>query len=100
MNFFHLIYLLLIYLYFLQKSPDFFKWIYPKKKHPDFFGVDKSAQPCFIGDVLFFYRCRNSVEFSLQLAWLLQAFCSENTPSRKKSQGAKLRKLILSEELR
>lgn len=46
------------------------------------------------------YRCRNSVEFSLQLAWLLQAFCSENTPSRKKSQGAKLRKLILSEELR
>ncbi|XP_054719481.1 phosphatidylinositol 4-kinase beta-like isoform X2 [Uloborus diversus] len=46
------------------------------------------------------YRCRNNVEFSLQLAWLLQAFCSENTPSRKKSQGAKLKKLILSEELR
>ncbi|KFM69447.1 Phosphatidylinositol 4-kinase beta, partial [Stegodyphus mimosarum] len=46
------------------------------------------------------YRCRNSVEFSLQLAWLLQAFCSENTPSRRKSQGAKLKKLILSEELR
>ncbi|GFY34114.1 phosphatidylinositol 4-kinase beta [Trichonephila clavipes] len=46
------------------------------------------------------YRCRNSVEFSLQLAWLLQAFCSENTPSRKKSQGSKLKKLILSEELR
>ncbi|GBM85514.1 Phosphatidylinositol 4-kinase beta [Araneus ventricosus] len=46
------------------------------------------------------YRCRNSVEFSLQLAWLLQAFCSENTPSRKKSQGSKLKKMILSEELR
>ncbi|KAG8197688.1 hypothetical protein JTE90_001612 [Oedothorax gibbosus] len=46
------------------------------------------------------YRCRNSVEFSLQLAWLLQAFCSENTPSRRKSQGSKLKKLILSEELR
>uniref|UniRef100_A0A2L2Y9S4 Phosphatidylinositol 4-kinase beta n=2 Tax=Parasteatoda tepidariorum TaxID=114398 RepID=A0A2L2Y9S4_PARTP len=46
------------------------------------------------------YRCRNSIKFSLQLAWLLQAFCSENTPSRKKSQGSKLKKLILSEELR
>ncbi|GIY91094.1 phosphatidylinositol 4-kinase beta [Caerostris darwini] len=46
------------------------------------------------------YRCRNSVEFSLQLAWLLQAFCAENTPSRKKSQGSKLKKMILSEELR
>ena len=31
MNFFHLIYQLLIYLYFLQKSLDFFKWIYQKK---------------------------------------------------------------------
>lgn len=47
------------------------------------------------------HRCQNSVEFSLQLAWLLEAFCSENNvPSRKRSQGTKLKKLILSEELR
>lgn len=68
----------------------------------DLFTIDLVRKCCKIkiSFVIFFYRCRNSVEFSLQLAWLLQAFCSENTPSRKKSQGAKLRKLILSEELR
>ncbi|XP_023216430.1 phosphatidylinositol 4-kinase beta-like [Centruroides sculpturatus] len=46
------------------------------------------------------YRCRNSVEFSLQLAWLLSAFCADSCIPRRRSQGAKMKSLILSEELR
>lgn len=55
------------------------------------------------------YRCRESSTFSLQLVWLLNAFCNDATfqggsaiprPSRKKSLGIKLKNLILSEELR
>ncbi|XP_064488634.1 phosphatidylinositol 4-kinase beta-like [Ornithodoros turicata] len=46
-------------------------------------------------------RCRKDANFSLQLCWLLSAFCSDpNAPSRKRSQGIKLKNLILSEELR
>lgn len=46
------------------------------------------------------YRCRNSVEFSLQLAWLLSAFCADSCIPRRRSQGSKMKSLILSEELR
>lgn len=46
------------------------------------------------------HRCRQSVDFSLQCAWLLEAYGSDaNVPSRKKSHGSKLRNLIVSGEL-
>lgn len=41
-------------------------------------------------------RCRRCVDFSLQCAWLLEAYC---VGSKKKSQGSRLRTLILSGEL-
>ena len=45
-------------------------------------------------------RCRSSVDFSLQAAWLLEAYsCDANIPSRRKTQGSRLRNLILSGEL-
>jgi len=47
------------------------------------------------------HRCRESVEFSLQCAWLLDAYSSDaSLPSQKKSHGTKLKNLILSDELR
>ncbi|CAN7989076.1 unnamed protein product [Ixodes hexagonus] len=46
-------------------------------------------------------RCRKDTDFSLQLVWLLSAFCSDpNAPPRKRSQGVQLKHLILSEDLR
>jgi hypothetical protein len=49
----------------------------------------------------FFYRCRNSVEFSVKCVWLLSAFSADVLkPTWKTSQGLKLRNMILSEELR
>ncbi|GAB6028268.1 Phosphatidylinositol 4-kinase beta [Chamberlinius hualienensis] len=46
-------------------------------------------------------RCRRSVDFSLQCAWLLDAYSSDaSLPSRKKTQGTKLKNLILQEGLR
>uniref|UniRef100_T1L3I5 PIK helical domain-containing protein n=1 Tax=Tetranychus urticae TaxID=32264 RepID=T1L3I5_TETUR len=64
----------------------------------------------------FINRCRSCPEFSLQLAWLLNAFCHDASPSSsssliscsssasipnlKKSHGVKLKNLILSEELK
>lgn len=55
-------------------------------------------------------RCRNSAHLSLQLVWLLNAYCNDTmyssaaipkpSNSRRKSLGLKLRNLILSEELR
>ena len=46
------------------------------------------------------HRCRQSVDFSLQCAWLLEAYGSDaNVPSRKKSHGSKLRNLIVTGEL-
>ncbi|CAG2175533.1 unnamed protein product, partial [Oppiella nova] len=55
-------------------------------------------------------RCRSSAHLSLQLVWLLNAFCNDTvyssaaipkpSNSRRKSLGLKLRNLILSEELR
>ncbi|XP_052740645.1 phosphatidylinositol 4-kinase beta isoform X1 [Bicyclus anynana] len=42
------------------------------------------------------YRCKQSAEFSLQLAWLLTAFCGD----AKKSRATKLRDSILAEEIR
>lgn len=46
------------------------------------------------------HRCRRSVDFSLQCAWLLEAYGSDaNVPSKKKSHGTKLKNLILSGEL-
>ena len=47
------------------------------------------------------HRCRQSVEFSLQCAWLLDAYSSDaSLPSQKKSHGTKLKNLILSDALR
>lgn len=46
-------------------------------------------------------RCSKDTDFSLQLVWLLSAFCSDpNAPPRKRSQGVQLKHLILSEDLR
>ena len=49
------------------------------------------------------YRCRNSVDFSLRCAWLLEAYvaCDKATSGNKKKvqHGIKLKNLILSGEL-
>ncbi|XP_037577407.1 phosphatidylinositol 4-kinase beta [Dermacentor silvarum] len=46
-------------------------------------------------------RCSKDTDFSLQLVWLLSAFCSDpNAPPRKRSQGHQLKQLILSEDFR
>lgn len=53
--------------------------------------------------ILFYFvnRCRNSVNFSLQCAWLLDAYSADcHTQTRKKSHGTKLKNLILSDSLR
>lgn len=55
--------------------------------------VAEATHPYLVG------RCRKSVDFCLNCAWLLDAYSSDaNLPSRKKSQGAKLKNLILSNE--
>ncbi|XP_072041831.1 phosphatidylinositol 4-kinase beta-like [Amphiura filiformis] len=47
------------------------------------------------------HRCKGSIDFSLEVAWLLDAYTNDcSLPSRKQSRGTKLRKMILSEELR
>ena len=43
-----------------------------------------------------FFMIRNCVDFSLKCAWLLEAYCSNH---KKKSQGSRLRTLILSGDL-
>ncbi|KAK2720897.1 hypothetical protein QYM36_004696 [Artemia franciscana] len=46
-------------------------------------------------------RCRQSVEFSLQCAWLLDAYSPDSVmPSKKKPRGTKLMNMILSDEIR
>lgn len=46
------------------------------------------------------HRCRQSVDFSLTIAWLLEAFGSDaNVPSKKKSHSEKLKNLIFSGDL-
>lgn len=47
------------------------------------------------------HRCRDSADFSLKCAWLLDAYSSDaQVPSKRKSNGTKLRNLILSDNLR
>nr|XP_020474384.1 phosphatidylinositol 4-kinase beta-like isoform X2 [Monopterus albus] len=47
------------------------------------------------------HRCRQSISFSLQCAWLLGAYSSDmHISTQRHSLGTKLRKLILSDELR
>ncbi|XP_061839000.1 phosphatidylinositol 4-kinase beta isoform X1 [Nerophis lumbriciformis] len=47
------------------------------------------------------YRCRQSISFSLQCAWLLGAYSSDmHISTQRHSRGTKLRKLILSDELK
>uniref|UniRef100_A0A8C2CAU7 Phosphatidylinositol 4-kinase beta n=1 Tax=Cyprinus carpio TaxID=7962 RepID=A0A8C2CAU7_CYPCA len=47
------------------------------------------------------YRCRQSINFSLQCAWLLGAYSSDmHISTQRHSRGTKLRKLILSDELK
>ncbi|XP_069796298.1 phosphatidylinositol 4-kinase beta isoform X2 [Narcine bancroftii] len=47
------------------------------------------------------YRCRQSINFSLQCAWLLGAYSSDmHISAQRHSRGTKLRKLILSDELK
>lgn len=46
------------------------------------------------------HRCRQSVDFSLQCAWLLEAYSFDaNIPTKKKNHGSRLRNLIMSGEL-
>jgi len=46
------------------------------------------------------HRCRQSVHFSLQCAWLLEAYSFDaNIPTKKKNHGSRLRNLIMSGEL-
>lgn len=45
-------------------------------------------------------RCRSSVDFSLQCAWLLEAYSFDAViPTKRKTHGTRLRNLILSGEL-
>ncbi|XP_022254569.1 phosphatidylinositol 4-kinase beta-like [Limulus polyphemus] len=57
-----------------------------------------------IADVVHAYlihRCKKNADFSLQLVWLLTAYCSDtNAPLCRKSQGVKLKNRVLLEELR
>ncbi|XP_035463926.1 phosphatidylinositol 4-kinase beta isoform X2 [Scophthalmus maximus] len=47
------------------------------------------------------YRCRQSISFSLTCAWLLGAYSSDmHISTQRHSRGTKLRKLILSDELK
>uniref|UniRef100_A0A6Q2WT86 Phosphatidylinositol 4-kinase beta n=1 Tax=Esox lucius TaxID=8010 RepID=A0A6Q2WT86_ESOLU len=47
------------------------------------------------------HRCRRSIAFSLQTAWLLGAYSSDmHISTQRHSRGTKLRKLILSDELK
>ncbi|MEQ2293404.1 Phosphatidylinositol 4-kinase beta [Ameca splendens] len=47
------------------------------------------------------HRCRQSISFSLQCAWLLGAYSSDmHISAQRHSRGTKLRKLILSDELK
>ncbi|KAK5873410.1 hypothetical protein PBY51_018453 [Eleginops maclovinus] len=47
------------------------------------------------------HRCRQSIWFSLQCAWLLGAYSSDmHISTQRHSRGTKLRKLILSDELK
>ncbi|XP_068602929.1 phosphatidylinositol 4-kinase beta-like [Brachionichthys hirsutus] len=47
------------------------------------------------------HRCRGSITFSLLAAWLLGAYSSDmHISTQRHSRGAKLRKLILSDELK
>uniref|UniRef100_A0A7N8Y6N2 Phosphatidylinositol 4-kinase beta n=1 Tax=Mastacembelus armatus TaxID=205130 RepID=A0A7N8Y6N2_9TELE len=47
------------------------------------------------------HRCRQSISFSLQCAWLLGAYSSDmHISTQRYSRGTKLRKLILSDELK
>lgn len=51
--------------------------------------------------VLQVHRCRQSISFSLQCAWLLGAYSSDmHISTQRHSRGTKLRKLILSDELK
>ncbi|XP_052000343.1 phosphatidylinositol 4-kinase beta-like isoform X2 [Xyrauchen texanus] len=47
------------------------------------------------------HRCRQSINFSLRCAWLLGAYSSDmHISTQRHSRGTKLRKLILSDELK
>ncbi|XP_018421917.1 PREDICTED: phosphatidylinositol 4-kinase beta isoform X1 [Nanorana parkeri] len=47
------------------------------------------------------HRCRHSINFSLQCAWLLGAYSSDmHISTQRYSRGTKLRKVILSDELK
>ncbi|KAM7421717.1 hypothetical protein PAMA_015727 [Pampus argenteus] len=47
------------------------------------------------------HRCRQTISFSLQCAWLLGAYSSDmHISTQRHSRGTKLRKLILSDELK
>ena len=56
---------------------------------------------CNVCVLMYTCRCRKSVEFSVRTAWLIGAYAADvNKPRWKTSQGVKLRKMILHEELR
>ncbi|KAK4315336.1 hypothetical protein Pmani_013427 [Petrolisthes manimaculis] len=65
--------------------------------------VNMYVQTYEVAEVLHPYMvhlCRHDITFSLQCAWLLDAFSADSSHHRKKSHGTKLKNLILSDELR
>jgi len=50
---------------------------------------------------LLYFSCRSSVDFSIKVAWLLGAYSSDvRKPNWRNSQGIKLKKMILNDELK
>lgn len=65
--------------------------------------VNMYVQTYEVAEVLHPYLvhlCRHDITFSLQCAWLLDAYSADSSHHRKKSHGTKLKNLILSDELR
>lgn len=73
---------------------------FSKSIKPLFFFIEKKVLPC-LNDVVMPFRCRQSVDFSLKCAWLLESYSSDaSVPLKKKPHGVQLRNLILSDKLR
>ena len=59
-----------------------------------------NVKPDLISKSCIDIRCRQSVQFSLHCAWLLQSYSLDaNLSTKKKSQGTRLKNLIMSGEL-
>lgn len=68
-------------------------WTSPRR-----WAVRTRTEPCSVFQV---HRCRGSITFSLLTAWLLGAYSSDmHISTQRHSRGTKLRKLILSDDLK